>query len=133
MGTLVQSERSAAIDEQHSLVKAFIEEALEVIILWFKIHEDQVELHIFAKPNAKKTSLVIINEQGINIALRAKPQQDKANKELITFLAKVLRLSKSQVMLKRGEHSRYKTIVVPLTKVVRKFLDDQREQAEPKS
>ena len=46
---------------------------------------NQVELHIFAKPNAKKTSLVIINEQGINIALRAKPQQDKANKELITF------------------------------------------------
>ena len=54
--------------------------------MWCKIKNDQVELYILAKPNAKRTMLLKISEQELHIALHAKPQDDEANKELISYL-----------------------------------------------
>lgn len=92
--------------------------------LWFFIHNTEVELHVFAKPKAKKTCLLTVNDQGLHIALHANPHQGEANKELIIYLAKILKVPKSQIVLKRGESSRYKTVMVPLTQSVQKFLDN---------
>lgn len=92
--------------------------------MWYKIQNQEVELSILAKPNAKRTAFLSVSEQGLHIALHAKPQEDEANKELISYLAKLFRLPKSQIILKRGEHSRHKQVMVPLTVTVQRFLDD---------
>lgn len=94
---------------------------------WYKIKNQQVELCIFAKPNAKKTAIVGINEQGLNIALHAKPQEGEANKELITYLAKLFQLPKKQIILHRGEGSRHKQITVPLTAIIQQLLDEPEQ------
>lgn len=91
--------------------------------MWFKIKNQQVEIRIFAKPNAKKTALVKINEKGLNIALHAKPHESEANKELISFLAKFFQLPKNSVILQRGTNSRYKMVELPLTIEVRQFFN----------
>lgn len=95
--------------------------------MWFSIHKTQVELRVFAKPKARQTSLLEVNEQGLHIALHANPHQGEANKELITYLTKILKVPKSQIVLKRGGNSRYKTIIVPLTKSVQEFLDNYHQ------
>lgn len=92
--------------------------------MWFKIQSQHVELRIFAKPNAKKTALVAVDERELHIQLHAKPQEGEANKVLIEYLAKLLRLPKKQIILQRGEASRHKLVVVPLTDTVRAFLDN---------
>lgn len=96
-------------------------------IVWYKIKSQQVELRIFAKPNAKKTAIIGISEQGLNIALHAKPQEGEANKELINYLAKLLRIPKKQIILHHGEESRYKQITVPLTATIQQLLDEPEQ------
>lgn len=90
--------------------------------MWFKINNQQVELQIFVKPNAKRTELVKINELGLNIALHAKPHEGEANKELIGYLAKFFDVPKSQVVILRGQSSRNKIVSVPLNEKVHDFV-----------
>lgn len=92
--------------------------------MWFKIQNQQIKLQIIAKPNAKKTAILKINEQGLHIAIHAKPHKGEANKELIVFLSKVFKVAKSQIILKAGENSKHKQIIMPLTDTIQKILND---------
>lgn len=91
---------------------------------WYKIHKQQVEFHIIAKPNAKITAIQGINEQGLQVSLHAKPHQGEANKALIACLAAFLNIPKSKICLSRGETNRYKSVMVPLTAAVQELIDD---------
>lgn len=92
---------------------------------WYKIDGKKIELKIYAKPNAKKTSLVCINDQGLNISLHAKPLDDAANKELIKFLADLFNVPKSQITLIRGKTSRLKCVALPLNAAIKQFISEQ--------
>lgn len=91
--------------------------------MWFKIQDQQVRINIFAKPNAKKTAFLGVNEQGLLISIHAKPHQGAANKELIAFLAELFHLPKTQIILQKGEGSRHKQVMVPLTAAIQKLID----------
>jgi uncharacterized protein (TIGR00251 family) len=80
---------------------------------WFKVSGLHLEIQIFAKPNANKSAITGISENGLCIALRARPQEGEANIELIQFLAKYLHLPKSQISLRRGEAARHKAVQIP--------------------
>lgn len=97
--------------------------------MWFKIQNQQVIINIFAKPNAKKTLFIGVSEQAMVISLHAKPHQGAANKELITYLAKLFHLPKTQVILLKGEGSRYKRVMVPLCHHVQRIIN-QHSQIE---
>ncbi len=92
--------------------------------MWFNIKGRQVTLIILAKPNAKKSAIVGVTEKELKISLHAKPHQGEANEELISFLAKLLRLPKSEIVLQRGKASRHKQVTLPLTDNVQQLLDD---------
>lgn len=92
--------------------------------MWFKIHNQHVTLSILAKPKAKKTALVKVDEQGLHIALHANPQEGEANKELIRFLADFFKLPKSQIQLIRGQSSRKKQVELPYSASVKNFLQN---------
>lgn len=91
--------------------------------MWYKIMDQQVSFTILAKPNAKRTALVAINDQGMVISLHAKPHQGEANKELINFLSGLLQLPKSQIILQRGEKGKHKQVIVPLTEKIKKLIN----------
>lgn len=93
--------------------------------MWFKIQNQHVGINVLVKPNAKKTVFLGISEHGLLISLHAKPHQGAANKELISYLAELFHLPKTQIILQSGEKSRYKRVVVPLTENVKKFLSDK--------
>lgn len=90
--------------------------------MWYKIQGQTVELRILAKPNAKKSQLLGVSDQGLQISLHAKPHQGEANKELIKFLSELLDIPKTKIDLQRGEGSRFKKVVVPLTGKVEQFI-----------
>lgn len=90
--------------------------------MWYKIQKDQVRINVIVKPNAKKTAFLGTSEQGLLISLHAKPHKGAANKELILFLAELFSLPKSQIILQKGDTSRYKQVVVPLTEDTQKFI-----------
>lgn len=91
----------------------------------FKIHNQQAELTIFVKPNARQTALVAVSdEQGMVISLHAKPHEGEANRELILFLAKLFKLPKTSIVLQTGGRSRHKKVVLPLNEQVKSFIQD---------
>jgi uncharacterized protein len=47
------------------------------------------------------------------IQIKAQPEKDKANKELIKFLSKSLEVSRSDIEIITGAHSHHKLITLP--------------------
>jgi uncharacterized protein (TIGR00251 family) len=90
--------------------------------MWYKIENQQVSINVVIKPNAKKTILLAVTEQGMHISLHAKPHQGEANKELVSYLSKLFKLPKNQIHLNRGEKSRYKQVLLPLNEIIQEFL-----------
>lgn len=90
--------------------------------MWFQVESQKVRINIIVKPNAKKTAFLGISEHGILISLHKRPRQGEANKELISYLSKLFQVPKTQIILQRGERSRYKQVIVPLTDEVKKII-----------
>lgn len=90
--------------------------------MWYKIKDQQIILNILAKPNAKRTAILGVRDQALHISVHAKPHQGEANQELISYLAKLLKLPKSKITLERGEGSRHKKISVPLSERVKEWI-----------
>lgn len=91
--------------------------------MWFQIKEKYAQLNIFAKPNAKKTILLMASDTELHISLHAKPHDGEANKELISYLSELFGLPKSQIILLRGENSRHKQVLLPLNNKVQELIN----------
>lgn len=69
-------------------------------------------------PNASKNE-IIKSEDGVKVKITAQPVDGKANKCLIEYLSKILRVPKTSFEILRGETSKEKTILI-------KVLDDAK-------
>ena len=97
----------------------------ETFEMWFKIDKQHVQLTIIVKPNAKKTEMLKIDDQGMHISLHAKPHKGEANEELIEYLSDYFHVPKTKIKLFRGEHARIKQMLLPLNTGIENFLRDK--------
>ena len=72
-------------------------------------------------PNSSKNEIVK-TENGIKIKITAQPVDGKANKALIEFLSKKIKIPKSAIEIVRGETSKEKTLLLK-TDNVKKIED----------
>lgn len=79
---------------------------------WYIIKNNTIVINIWAKPNAKASKFVAIDERGIHISIQAKADEGKANKALIDFLANQIGIPKKSLQLIKGSKSRFKQIVI---------------------
>lgn len=71
----------------------------------------QYTLPVKVLPNASRSEIVGWLDDGtLKIRIQSPPQDGKANKALIAFLAKETGVSKSQISIARGETNRQKLI-----------------------
>jgi len=63
-------------------------------------------------PNAKKTNISLAADGTLKIHLQAPPIDGKANQELVTFLAKKLKLSKQKISILSGLTCRIKRLAI---------------------
>lgn len=63
-------------------------------------------------PKAKKASVGGLHDGALKVSVHAVPEGGKANKAVITSLAKWLGVSKSRVAIAAGDTSRLKTVQV---------------------
>lgn len=72
--------------------------------------ENSLIIKLKISPNASKNE--IINKDGeIKVKVTAQPIENKANKALIEFLSKSLKISKSNIEIVKGETSKEKTLL----------------------
>ena len=62
-------------------------------------------------PNASKNELVWENE-ALKVKITAQPIENKANKALIEFFAKKLKIAKSNIQILKGELNKEKTLLI---------------------
>ncbi|RPJ83809.1 MAG: YggU family protein [Acidobacteria bacterium] len=67
-----------------------------------------VQVHL--QPRASRNEISGVVEQGLKIRLTAPPVDDRANRQLVEFLAEKLDLPRRDVVLLHGQKSRSKTV-----------------------
>ncbi len=97
---------------------------------WISEYKDISILHLAVQPGAKFSE--IVGEVGepvrLKVRIKAPPVEGKANKEVIKFIASLLKIRKNQVEIYRGELSRHKDVLVEmpvqtLAEMIDKMLD----------
>ena len=81
----------------------------------FKLHDGKygAALTIRVTPRSRKTEFSGILDDGtLRIRICAPPREGKANKELIKFLSKILKVRKNQIEIVAGEKSLDKIVSV---------------------
>ena len=68
------------------------------------------DLIIVVTPHAARSQIIGWHENMLKIKIHGIPEKGQVNRALIDFLAKVLRISKSQITLVHGITSRKKTV-----------------------
>lgn len=69
-------------------------------------------LRLFVQPRASKNEIVGVHGDALKLRLTSPPVEGQANKAIITFLAKLLRVPKSSLTIKSGAQSRHKEVVI---------------------
>ena len=77
----------------------------------YKDVDDGIILNLKISPNASKNAL-IKDETGVKIKLTAQPIEGKANKALVEFLSKQLKIPKTSIEILKGETSKDKTLLI---------------------
>ena len=73
--------------------------------------DDGVLISLKLVPNSKRTE-IIVDENSIKIKVTAQPIENKANKALLDFLSKFLKIPKSKIQIVRGQTSKEKTLLI---------------------
>jgi uncharacterized protein (TIGR00251 family) len=81
----------------------------------FHISDNAIFLGIKAVPGSSRNEIVGIEGGRLRVRIASAPENGKANMELCAFLAKQLGCAKKNVVLKSGEKSRLKTVVLPVS------------------
>jgi hypothetical protein len=91
--------------------------------MFYKINDDKVSIRIKAQPAASKNEFCeVYGEDAIKIRIKAPAVEGAANKELIKFLSKSFKVSKSDIIFKTGQNSKIKIMEFPLTEKFKEWV-----------
>jgi uncharacterized protein (TIGR00251 family) len=93
--------------------------------VFYNIEDDTVSLRIKAQPNASKNEFCeVYDNDAIKIRIKAPAVEGAANKELVKFLAKSFKVSKSDILFKTGQHSKIKIVAFPLNDKFKDWIEE---------
>jgi uncharacterized protein (TIGR00251 family) len=81
-------------------------------MLWTRQIPEGVIFKAFIQPRASRNEIAGLNGDALKIRLTAPPVEGAANKMLTQFLAKSLKVRRSDVVILKGEVSRTKQVLV---------------------
>jgi len=89
----------------------------------FNVKNNFVTFKVKAQPNSSINKIVGVYGDSIKINIKAPAVDGAANKELIKYLSKLFKISKSDISIK-GETSKQKFITLPLNEKVESFIKE---------
>ena len=91
--------------------------------MFYKVNDEKVSIRIKAQPSASKNEFCeIYGDDAIKIRIKAPAVEGAANKELVKFLAKSFKVSKSDILFKTGQNSKIKIVEFPLSDTFKKWI-----------
>ena len=73
---------------------------------------NEAKIAVQVRPSAARNEVVGLIDGVLQVRVSAPPIKGKANEELITFLSKILGVSKSRIGIIRGHNARNKLIAI---------------------
>ena len=93
--------------------------------MFYNIEDEKVSIRIKAQPAASKNEFCeVYGEDAIKIRIKAPAVEGAANKELVKFLAKSFKVSKSDILFKSGQQSKIKIIEFPITEKFNEWISE---------
>jgi len=93
--------------------------------VFYNIEDETVSLRIKAQPNASKSEFCeVYGDDAIKIRIKAPAVEGAANKELVKFLAKSFKVSKSDILFKTGQNSKIKIVVFALNDKFKDWIEE---------
>ena len=86
--------------------------------MFYEVKEDHILLRIKAVPASSINKIAGLHDGALRIKIKAPAVEGAANKELVRFLSKTLKVSKSDIIIDKGETAKIKTIRLPLSKTL---------------
>ena len=74
--------------------------------------EGKISLTVHIQPNASKNEVLGMVNEMVKIKITAPPIDNKANKECLKFLSKILHIPKSKLHILKGQKTRSKIIQI---------------------
>jgi uncharacterized protein (TIGR00251 family) len=91
--------------------------------MFYEIKGEKVSIRIKAQPAASKNEFCeVYGEDAIKIRIKAPAVEGAANRELVKFLSKSFKVSKSDIIFKTGQNSKIKIIEFPLTEKFKEWV-----------
>ncbi len=91
--------------------------------MFYKIDAERVSIRIKAQPAASKNEFCeVYGDDAIKIRIKAPAVEGAANKELVKFLSKSFKVSKSDIIFKTGQNSKIKIVEFPLTQKFNEWI-----------
>ena len=75
-------------------------------------HTNTVNLHLKITPNASNNEITDYTDGILHVKIAAPPVKGKANREMVSFLSRLLGVKKSSILVTKGQTSRHKIITV---------------------
>lgn len=92
--------------------------------MFYEFNDTKVSLRIKAQPAASRNEFCeIYGDDAIKIRIKAPAVEGAANKELVKFLAKSFKVSKSEIVFKSGQNSKIKIVEFPRTEQFGTWLE----------
>ncbi|KAL8197280.1 UNVERIFIED_CONTAM: hypothetical protein K2H54_018776 [Gekko kuhli] len=88
-----------------------------------------VTIAVHAKPGSKQNAVTDLTTEAVGVAIAAPPSEGEANAELCRYLAKVLGVKKSEVVLEKGAKSREKVVKILAPTTPEDVLERLRKEA----
>ncbi|KAG5191490.1 hypothetical protein JKP88DRAFT_295840 [Tribonema minus] len=103
--------------------------------IWASTREpDAVCIAVASKPNARRSQILELNEEAVEVHIAARAREGAANTELVAFMAQVLGVRRGAVAVATGARSRTKlvtcTAVLGLAMVTMAVMPDERCSGE---
>ena len=93
--------------------------------MFYEFRAERVSLKIKAQPNASKSEFCeVYGNEAIKIRIKAPAVEGAANKELVKFLAKSFKISKSDILFKTGQNSKIKIVEFPLSDKFKNWIEE---------
>ncbi|MEX5383745.1 DUF167 family protein YggU [Cronobacter muytjensii] len=73
---------------------------------------DGLVLRLYIQPKASRDSIIGLHGDELKVAITAPPVDGQANAHLVKYLAKQFRVTKSQVVIEKGELGRHKQVKI---------------------
>ncbi len=96
--------------------------------MFYEISGERVSIRIKAQPAASKNEFCeVYGKDAIKIRIKAPAVEGAANKELIKFLSKSFKVSKSDIIFKTGKNSKIKIVEFPLNNKFKEWIVRYKE------